>query len=140
MAVLAIRSERGGNAAVWICWTSLLFWTPAFNLKTAGPVQGGPFQSRVWHWPCFSRDHVSDTELMLGMSGRANRDAHHTQLGIEASEHQRVALVLMTNLIERSDQPDSGLYGYYLARVPPARGQVGMRLSLRFGGENSEIA
>jgi hypothetical protein len=32
MAVDAIHFERGGNAAVWICWTSLLFWTPAFNL------------------------------------------------------------------------------------------------------------
>jgi hypothetical protein len=115
MAVDAILFERGGNATVWIGWTSLLFWTPVFNLKTAGPVQGGPFESRVWHWACFSRNHVSDAELMLGMSGGPDRDAHHTQLGIEASEHQRVALVLMTNLIERSDQPDSGLYGDHLA-------------------------
>src|SRR5580704_19308077 len=101
MAVETILFERGGNAAVWICRTSLLFWTTAFNLETAGFVQCGPFQSRILHWLCFAGDHVSDTELMLGMSGGADRDAHHTGLGIQASEHQRVAPVLVINLIEK---------------------------------------
>src|SRR5258708_4510178 len=115
MAVDAILFERRSNAAGRICRTSLLGWTPAFNLETAGLIQSCPFQSRVLHRLCFSGDHVSNTELMLGMRCGADRDAEHTGLWIQASEHQRVALVLMTNLIEGPDQPDSVLYSDYLA-------------------------
>jgi hypothetical protein len=83
MAIDTILFQRCRNAAVWICRMSPLGWTTALNLKTADLVQRGPFQSRVWHRLCFARDHVSDTELMLGMSCGADGDAHHTGLGIQ---------------------------------------------------------
>jgi hypothetical protein len=126
MTVGAIHLQRRGNSAIGICWPVLFRRASSLDFESAGLVEAGPLLAKIRHRLSLARYNVSDAELMGCVGGRPNRDVNYLRWQrICDSNNECVALVLMTDLIERAKKTDTRLDCDHLTpEGNPIRGQL----------------
>ena len=113
MAVGTVHLQRRGDPAAGICWSGLFGWSPTLDAQPTSLVNGGPFLSKVGHRMGIAGHYVSDAELVLRMGGGSNGHAQYFTFLISRSNHKRIALVLMIDLVERADQTNASFHRYH---------------------------
>src|SRR5262249_61033241 len=105
VAARTVNIQWRDNSALRIRRPVLLGWAAALYPNPAGFVEFSPLPFRIRHRLRLARHDVPDLELMPFVGGGPDRNAQRfTARGVRRGQDEGVALVLMTDLVERADQ------------------------------------